>query len=602
MAELSSRKNYIQLLRMLNAYESAVNEAAIVSITDLQGKIIFVNEKFTQISKYTAAELLGKTHRIINSGYHPSSFFKEMWFTLSKGLQWRGEIKNRAKDGTYYWVDTVIAPVRDHNNAIIQYLSIRNLITVQKENEEKLLLYQNALLKRKQQLKDAQEVAKTGSWYLNVAGDLLEWSDETYRIFEIPPHTKMTYEKFLDAVHPNDRQMVDQKWREALAKGSYEAVHRINTGSGEKWVRENARFEFDPSASLISAVGTVQDITEKKRIDDILKESEYLYRSLFNNSPFAIGIMEKSDYRFVEVNETATKLYGYSREEFLKLTAYDIRVPEQHNLLREQLVENNGEARLHKKKNGDIIIVEPAITAIQYKNKEAFLITITDITEKIKVEQELQRSKANRQMEITRASIKAEEKSKGEIGRELHDNVNQLLVASSMYLKRIVTTSERDKELLETAKHIVTTAVGEIRKLSSLFIPPPLKDLTLKNVIEQLGAVLKLADVVPVFDIRINDATLDESFKTNIYRIIQELCNNIIKYAHAKKASISAVQNDGTVLIAVKDNGVGFDPSQKISGMGLANIIQRAEAYKGKVLIDSEINKGCRVSIEFPVQ
>lgn len=251
------KKQHDRHVKTLEAYQAAVNEAAIVSITDTVGKILYVNNKFVEISKYAANELIGNTHRIINSGHHPDGFFKEMWDTIRQGKPWRGEIKNKAKDGNYYWVDTVITPVLDENKRIFQYLSVRNVITVQKENEEKLIRFQHELMKGEQQLKEAQQVAKTGSWYLDIAGNSLEWSEETYRIFEIPTGTPMTYESFLEKVHPDDRLLVNESWQAALKGAWYELEHRIVTPVGVKWVNERAHLEFDQSFSLKGAVGTV---------------------------------------------------------------------------------------------------------------------------------------------------------------------------------------------------------------------------------------------------------------------------------------------------------------------------------------------------------
>lgn len=121
------------------SFQNAVNNGSIVSITDKKGIIIFVNENFCKVSKYSRQELVGKDHSIVNSAYHPKAFFAELWQTLSKGEIWRGQIRNKAKDGSFYWVDTVITPVMNDSGEVDQYLSIRNLITEQKENEYALL-------------------------------------------------------------------------------------------------------------------------------------------------------------------------------------------------------------------------------------------------------------------------------------------------------------------------------------------------------------------------------------------------------------------------------------------------------------------------------
>jgi PAS domain S-box-containing protein len=161
------------------------------------------------------------------------------------------------------------SPLHDAEGKVLGSVHVARDITARKRAEA-------ALRQSREDLNRAQAVAHTGSWRLDVRRNELNWSDETYRIFGIPQGTPLTYETFLAAVHPEDREYVDRKWTTALRGEPYDIEHRIVVGDTVRWVREQAEMEFDPQGLLLGGFGTAQDITARKEAEAALKEAHDL--------------------------------------------------------------------------------------------------------------------------------------------------------------------------------------------------------------------------------------------------------------------------------------------------------------------------------------
>ena len=124
------------MFQLLNAYKEIIDLNAICSVSDPEGRIIYVNDKFCEISQYSREELIGQDHRIVNSGFHPTVVFKDLWDTIKSGKVWRSDVKSKAKDGSFFWLDSTIFPIHDENGNITEYFSLRTPIGDRKRIEE----------------------------------------------------------------------------------------------------------------------------------------------------------------------------------------------------------------------------------------------------------------------------------------------------------------------------------------------------------------------------------------------------------------------------------------------------------------------------------
>ncbi|HTN07145.1 PAS domain-containing protein [Agriterribacter sp.] len=230
--------------------------------------------------------------------------------------------------------------------------------------------------------------------------------------------------------------------------------------------------------------------------------------------------------------------------------------------------------------------------------------SMQDISKQTVLEERLEQEIKLKEKQIAEATEDAKDTERSDLGKELHDNVNQLLGASRMYLQMAKNGGKNSEMYLSRASEYTLTAIEEIRKLSKGLTTDIIKNLGLSHAIQNI--VHDTMEVNPV-KIYCNVAHFAENsmtnkFQLNVFRIVQEQLNNILKHARATEVAINLSQNGKSILLSISDNGVGFDTGKKRTGIGVDNIKARATSYNGTADFVSQSGQGCVLSVTFPVE
>jgi PAS domain S-box-containing protein len=382
----------------LAQFQNALNNASIISKTDANGTITFVNGNFLKISKYSANELLGKKHTILNSGHHTFEFWDEFWSSIRAGLIWRGEIKNKAKDNSYYWVDTTIVPILNTEGNITEYLSIRSDISKRK-------IAELSLKDQQQKLQLITDNINDVFFLFNIEQNVYDYiSPNCETLFGEDVNYFYQGNDFIsNKLFIEDLELVKQA-NEKIRKGiPYEIEYRINVNNTCKWISERSFPIFNEDRKTIQISGICKDITHRKIAKLALikknEELELLY-ALFDQTKDAVQIADESG-KLIFANEEARNRLGIENVEKKAIYVWEfektfknkedwIQHVELLKLKKSLVVES-----IHILPNDKEIDIEASITYREI-NGEGFVIAIIkDITERKMAERHLRESEAN---------------------------------------------------------------------------------------------------------------------------------------------------------------------------------------------------------------
>lgn len=353
----------------------------------------------------------------------------------------------------------------------------------------------------------------------------------------------------------------------------------------------------------------VRDITERKKMDLILQQSEANLHTLFNNTD-TIYVLLDQDLKIISYNPRAVEFAARELGHTIKNSDYfvDYFPKERRSELQLQMnIVLKGE-----KVNYDISYKQPSGTIHWYNVRmlpviyggdtvHGMMLAVSDITQKKHLEEDLVIHKVQEQRNITKAVLHAQEVERNRMGQELHDNVNQILSSIKLYLAMIEDDPVRHKDMIQKTKEFTDEVINEIRTICKEQVTPQ-KKFDLLELLEEITDDLNDTQQNILFTCHvIGPITIDDDLKLNLYRIVQEQVNNILKYSEATAASIHIEESKGLIELSIIDNGKGFDPSISRKGIGITNIMNRVESYNGHFIIDSRPGEGCKILITLPV-
>lgn len=488
--------------------------------------------------------------------------------------------------------------IRNEKGNAIRVIGASHDITERKNAEEKVLLSEQRFKSLVQNSSDIIAI-------LDAEGNYKYVSPTSKKILGYDPDFFIGKSTF-SFIHPDDLQnTLGCLAAMATEKSVKVPLFRLKHISGEwLWIESTITNLIDDPA-VGGIVVNSKDVTAKKIADDELTKLSLVAKETINGV-----VIRDKDQNIVWVNNAFTKMYGYelnevtgkSPQQFLHGPETDIEVV---GYVQEQLMKNEPFVYeiINYTKPGNKIYVRIQMQPIFDENgdfKQSFAL-LTDITRQKELEEKVELEKIIKQKEITDAVIAAQESERSEIGRELHDNVNQLLSTIHLYIGMARKDGESRDSLLTNASAFTLSAIEEIRKLSKTLITPLIKEIGVKDSIKDLAEEIMLVHPIQiVFTAKeFMEDELNDKFKLNIFRIVQEQISNILKHAQAKKININMEERDSKLLISITDDGIGFDITKRKAGIGIANIRSRSELYNGTVLLTSEPGKGTVLSITF---
>ena len=653
LAELEKQ----QIIRELEFQKMALDEVALVTMTNAQGVIKYVNEQFCKISQYTRQELIGQTHHPVKSGYHPPEFFTNLWQTIRQGKIWKGELKNRRKDGTTHWLDTTIVPFLDAEGQPFQYLAIRIDIDQRKRTEENLI-----------KVNTLQQALLDGSDYgiisTNVDGIIQSFNVGAEKLFGYKAEEVIGKMTPVDFHYEQDIENLAKYLSVELKRpvpANFHALVAQALDSGKNTVSESVCLRKDGSEFLATVavsilrnqigevtgfLGVVQDITANK------ETLEKLHRQLaaVEASVDGIAVLQKPkfkknirynpnnqtidhDYYYIYVNQAHLKMFGYSDQiEILGKSWRELYEPAEINYIEQEVLPQLYKEKywqgtsLAKRHDGSTFYQELSLTL----TADGDVVRLCrDITARREAEMQLRRTNE----ELARASqLKSE--FLANMSHELRTPLNSIMGLSQVLQEKVFgELNPKQKQSVQTiynsGEHLLSliNEILELAKIESGKLELNIESVSILALCQNSLSMVKTQAIKKnlqlILDVQ-NDLGDIQADERRLRQVLINLLSNAVKFTPDNGQVTLQVQpqyEEKQLIFQVIDTGIGISPADqsklfqafvqidsKLSrryegtGLGLVLVKQIVELHGGSVAVTSQVGEGSCFTLYLPWQ
>jgi PAS domain S-box-containing protein len=416
---------------------------------------------------------------------------------------------------------------------------------------------------------------------------------------------------WFDFTLPREQAVLKEMFRHIVQQGRHNGLsmenHVVDRAGGLHLIRWHNSFLYNEEGAVTALLCSGEDITESTNAEMEARRNQQRFGALVQNSSDMIGILDlEGNYKYV--SPAVKHVLGYEPEELEGHNIFEYIHAADHPAIISDLEKLQHQHSVHTlpfrfpDKHGELRWIEAnATNSMEDPLLQGILVNARDVTERMRLQQQLEQEEQLRQQRITSAVIRAQEEDRAQLGQELHDNVNQVLTTVKLYME-LLQQQAGDHELLRKSAHYLQECINEIRSISKRLSAPTLGNISLTDSIAELIESVNVTQRIRM-EYAFEGAPpqeISQDLHLAIYRVLQEQISNILKHAGASKAAVRLYFSEEELRMEIEDNGCGFDVQARKSGIGITNMKTRVENLGGRFSIFSLPGEGCKVEAVFP--